>query len=341
MSIKRARDVLNKRKCDKSVLLDLPNHRNFVKYLTGLDCLYETEKAIAEAIKKLDVDILMCSVPYQPQNPEFNENDPNLYSIDPTAWRNHESTSDNIFDHDPLEIRPFYNVSDEELLKNHIEEDARNRRIVGGTALTHGFTFTTCIHYSAEDLDYEEFLCACYEEPEKIEILFDKYEALSHRLITSWANSNIEMMLCHDDIANAKNLTFSPDFLRKHLFPRYKRLFAPIKEKNIPLLAITDGNFLEVAPDYVEAGADGFYVDRPSLDLVELIKICGEDKIYFTGPTPEIVTNGSVGDVVKEMDMLKEISKSVNGLMFHIPGGWVHNMPVENVKAYYECQNRI
>lgn len=341
MSVKRARQVLRGGAGDIPPLLDMPEHRGFIRYLTGLDCMKEPEEAISRAVRLLDVGILMCSAPHAAADPEQMEQDPNLYNLSPTAWRNHDTTDSRIFEHDPLANRGGWNVNDDALFRVLAGEDLRNREIAGGTAITHGFLFTTCFHYAAEDLDYEAFLCACVEEPEKIDTLLDRYEALSTRLLHAWRRVNVEMMLCHDDIANAQNLTLSPAFYRRHLFPRYKRLYAPFKENGIPVFSMTDGNFLSVAQDYVEAGADGFFLDRPAIELDDLAAVCGRGRFYFTGPAPEIMTNGTPKDVAYEMDRLREMSRDIPGFIFHMPGGWVHNMPVENVKAYYACQGRL
>ena len=339
MSVLRARRALRRLATEQRALFDLPNHRAFVQYLTGLDPLRDTEAAIAQAVEKLDVDILVCSVP-RPLKPELAD-DPNLYGIEPTVWRHHGSTDGNIFGHDPVANRPHLTLDGDGLRAHYVAEDARNRRFVGGTALTHGFLFTTCIHYAAEDLDYEEFLCACALEPERVDGLLDRYEALSARQLHAWMAANPELMLCHDDIANAKALAMRPAFLRERLFPRYRRLFAPIKARGIPLLCMTDGNFLEVAEDYLEAGADGFFLDRPAIELEQLAARCGPERIYFTGPTPEIMTVGSPRAVAREMDHLAELAADLPGFLYHMPGGWVHNMPLENVKTYYRKQGRI
>jgi len=341
MSIKRARKYLQKDKRDGHVLLDFPDHRQFLKYLTGRDCFEDMVGTIIEAVHKLDVDILMGGAPSNQKSRGELEDNPNLYGSDLTVWRNSENSSRDISEHDPLAKRQQFNTSDDNIARMFIEQDARSRFYAGGTALTHGGYYTTCFHYAAEDLDYEEFLCFCVQEPERTAALLDRYEALSTRVLTAWRRCNIEVMLCHDDIANAKSLTLNPDYIRENLIPRYKRLFAPFNGSGIPLLFLTDGNFTEIARDILEAGADGFFLDRPAIDPAALIKRCGDDKFYYTGPSPEMMTNGTPGDIEREMDMLSEIADSVPGFMFHMPGGWTRNMPMENVKTFYKRIGRI
>jgi len=63
-------------------------------------------------------------------------------------------------------------------------------------------------------------------------------------------------------------------------------ILAPFKKKNIPVMFMTDGDFSAIARDLVEAGADGFFIDRPCMDLALLVEQCGPELIYFTGPSP-------------------------------------------------------
>ena len=339
MSIERARTVLGGGRADRHVLMDDATHREFVRYLTGLDCMVDTEEAISQAVHKLDIDIFWCGFP---QNRDENvENDPNLFGLNPTGWRNADTTKTDVLEHDPADLRPELLLDEAAFTEKFRCENDRNKQFLGDTALNMGYLFTTCFHYAAEDLDYEEFLCASITHPDEISANLERYEAASRRYIDAWCRLPIEVMLCHDDIANSNSLTLSPDFFRENIFPRYKRLFAPIKEKNIPLLCMTDGNFIEVAQDYLDVGADGFFVDRPTIELEPLVKIAGEDKLYFTGPTPAIMTCGSPADVAYEMDMLAEIAKNIPGFMYHMAGGWAKNMPLENVKVFYQKQNRI
>jgi len=341
MGISKARKLLQGRDPGGPVLFDTPDHRGFLKHLTGRDCFDDMEGVVAEAVRRLDVDFLAFEIPATPKDKSSRENDPNLYGNDPTEWRHGESTANDIFNHDPLAKRPWLNATVDELARRFAEGDARSRRLAGGVALTHGFTFTTCLHYAAEDLNYEEFLCACALEPGRVPPLFDCYETHSANILNAWLRCNPELMVCHDDIASAKGLTLGRDFYREHLFPRYQRLFAPFIQNEIPLLYMTDGNFMDVAADLSAMGASGFFVDRPAMDLERLARLCGADKIYFTGPSPALMTRGSPGDVARDMKALASFARNVRGFMFHMPGGWPHNIPVENVKAYYSALGRL
>jgi len=93
---------------------------------------------------------------------------------------------------------------------------------------------------------------------------------------------------------------------------------------------------MAVADDLVDAGADGFFLDRPCMDLERLVDRCGRGLIYFTGPPPALMTTGTPAGVRDEMRRLAGIARDLPRFFFHMPGGCMHNMPTENVQAFYE-----
>ena len=336
MSVERARKAIKGEKTDRIPLFSLPGHRGFLKRFTGRDPSGETESVMAEAIKRLDIDMLTCTLP---ENMIINDADPNLYGFGTTVWRNEGSTSADIWGYHPQRDRspndpaamPFEKCYDR--FQKALDRD---RSIIGDTTLIIGSSYTTCFHFAAEDLNYEEFLMACLEDEERMAGMLDIFEETSGKMLRAWAATDTELMFCHDDIANSNSTSLSPAWLRRNLLPRYKRLFKHFKDRNIPVLFVTDGNFTAIAQDLKEAGAEGFFLDAPCATLEKLIPLCGRDMIYFTGPQPSTVMSKGPADVKAEIKALAEIARDLPRFFFHMPGGFPHNMPTENVEAFYE-----
>ena len=182
---------------------------------------------------------------------------------------------------------------------------------------------------------------ACAAEEDRIDLLLDRFQAASEKIMRAHAQCGIEVMLSHDDIAMATGLCLSPPWLRRHLLPRYRQLWAPLRERGIPVMFVSDGDYGEVARDLVDAGADGLFVDAPCMDLPQLAEQCGRDKIYFTGPSPALLTTGTPRDVRAEIARLVQIARDLPRFFFHMPGGWVHNMPTENVQMFYDAAREL
>ena len=98
MSIARARAAIRGEKTDRIPLFEMPAHREFLKKLIGRDPSGDTEGVIVEAIKKLDIDMIAFGIP---QNHVIEGDDPNLFGLDTTNWRNSDSALVDIWDYNP------------------------------------------------------------------------------------------------------------------------------------------------------------------------------------------------------------------------------------------------
>ena len=59
--------------------------------------------------------------------------------------------------------------------------------------------------------------------------------------------------------------------------------------------------------------------------------------IYFTGPSPATVMTKKPAEVKAEMKDIAQIARDCPRFFWNMPGGFPHNMPTENVEAFYEA----
>jgi len=336
MSDARARKALRGAPTDCIPLLDQPGHPGFLKKLTGIDPFENTEQAIAKAVALLDIDLLAGSVAHQTQ---ATADAPHLYGLHTTAWRHAGSPRADIVSYDPARDRPGDPAGmDEQTCRAFLQARLdRDRRLVGQTVLPIGFTYTTCIQYAAEDLHWPDFLMATVTGDKHIPALLDRCEAASAKIYRAYAATDVEVLFTHDDIAMTTGLIYSPAWLREQLLPRYRRLFALLKARQIPILFSTDGRFVDVAQDLVAAGADGFFLDTPCVTLEEIVQLCGKSLVYFTGPAPATMRCGTPARIREEIRRMAEIARDLPRFFFHLVGGWTHDTPIANVQAFYEA----
>lgn len=331
MSAERARKALRGELTDRIPLYETPTHPDFLNKLTGINPFTHTVDAVLTAIQKLDIDMTNLL----PPQTDATADDTNLYNIYHVAeWRRAGEFDDDIWSYDPIVSRHLPSV--EAMTAETQQQIDRDRALLGDGTLLVGLTFTTCMHYAAEELDWETFFMACVGEEERIDDLLDRFEAASLRITQSYANTDIEVMFTHDDIAMNTGLLLSPRWMREHIIPRYQRVLKPFKDKGIPILFATDGNFLEIAPDIVAAGADGFFLDTPCVLLEQIVEQCGPDLAYYTGPAPALMETGTARDVRDEMRRMADIARDLPRFFWHMPGGMTYTMPTENVRAFYE-----
>ena len=335
MSQQRARAALRGEKTDYIPIMTMPAHKEYLAQYIGIDPVADLQAALTKAVRDIDLDILAFSLPGAIAE---DEDESNLFGLGGIDWRNEESGIDDIFNHDPSSYRNWQDVTVDDWIGRHTAHLASLRQVAGEHAITTGSFFTTCFHYAAEDLNYEEFLINCMLEEEQLVPFFDRCEAQSSKVLQAWAKTpGLEMMVCHDDIANSRSLAINAPWLRRNIIPRYQRLFAPFQGLDAPLIFMSDGNYLDVAREIKDAGAKGFFIDPPCMTLADMVTECGKDMIYITGPTPDVVTNGTVNDVEDEIRMLCEQGKDLPRLLFIMPGDFAHNMPAANVDAFFKA----
>ncbi len=182
-------------------------------------------------------------------------------------------------------------------------------------------------------------MASCLTDEDRVDAMLDRWLECSQKNVGAWLRTPIEVMLTHDDIAMTTGLLLSPDWMRRHIYPRYRELFRPIKESGRVHLFMTDGNFTEAAEDIAALDVDGFFLDSPCVDLEWLAGVAGKDKIYFMGPPPSLFVTGSPADIRAEVKRLADIARDdlprffFQGFAaFMIPGA-----STENVAAYYEA----
>lgn len=328
MSVERARRALRGEPTDRIPLFDVPCHAGFVKYYTGLDPAADCRGAVVAAMRKLDIDMGMGWVP------------PSLGGEIPGAsWRHRGTTSGDIFGYDPFRRPDICGMSPDDAARQAAREYADDMALYGEFALPIGRTFTTLIHYAAEDLDWEEFLVACLSEEARLDARLDRFLACSLKNIRAWLTTGIEVMLTHDDIATSRGLLLSPAWLRKHVFPRYRDLFALVRASGRTHLFMSDGNYLEAAGDIAALGADGFFLDAPFMNLERVVEVAGRDRVYFTGPPADLMVRGRPADVRAAVKDLCDIARdSLPRFFFQgLSSFMVEGVPTENVAAYYDA----
>ena len=77
------------------------------------------------------------------------------------------------------------------------------------------------------------FLSSVPKHEDQFNKVLEGFLELSLLEIKAWTKTDIEVCLIHDDIAWTSGPVFHPDWYRKYIFPKYKVLFQPLKEKGI------------------------------------------------------------------------------------------------------------
>lgn len=198
--------------------------------------------------------------------------------------------------------------------------------------------YTTCFHWPLAIFGFE-LLCEAGMEEEDFHCLMERFAEISCRITTAWSRvAGLEGFILHDDLTMTSGPIFHPEWYRKHVFPFYPKIFAPLKEKGIPIIFTSDGNCSDFIDDVFAAGADGFNFEH----LVDLEAVASKhpDKILIGNFSNAIIAQGPTAAIEREVSRCIDVGRRVPGFVANVGGGLTHQIPVENLKAYLSLRKQ-
>jgi uroporphyrinogen-III decarboxylase len=153
---------------------------------------------------------------------------------------------------------------------------------------------------------------------------------------------DVNLFFMHDDIAIEQGMVFRPKWYRQYIFPLYEYILEPVKtKKGVKVAFVSDGNYGAVLEDLVNIGFDGFVVNSPAMDLGEISRRFG-DRIFLAGGIDtNILTLGKPDDVTRAVTRCLENVNHSKGFFLHSGGDLPHNIPSENMYAYFQATGRL
>jgi uroporphyrinogen decarboxylase len=149
----------------------------------------------------------------------------------------------------------------------------------------------------------------------------------------------IGAVLNPDDVAFNTGLLVHPKYLRKYVFPWYKKMGQVCREKGIGFIFHSDGDCTEVMEDLIDCGFHGFNPVQPnSMDIVEAKRRWGK-KLCLIGNInlDSTLTLGTPDDVRAEVyERIRTIGPG-GGYMVASSNSITDYVPHENMKALLDA----
>jgi len=174
--------------------------------------------------------------------------------------------------------------------------------LVSGTRIGMGWlsdVFLTAI-YDAMGLDH--FCYVLVDDPEFVIGLLDHFTEIGVALSEALSELPLAFYIFQDDLAGNRGPFVSPAWLREHWMPRVRRILAPIRARNIPIVFHCCGNLDKILPLAVELRFVAINPIQPNCNDIYRIKreygeaICLIGNMDISGP----LAFGSVNEVVRD-----------------------------------------
>jgi hypothetical protein len=215
--------------------------------------------------------------------------------------------------------------------RTHLEEGRR----LYPEAVFPGGRYHTIFSACIRTFGWEMFLVSVPHHEREFDRVLEGFFELSMAEVRAWIDAGVGVYLCHDDIAWTSGAVFHPDWYRRYIIPRYRRLWAPLKERGIKVLFCADGDFTEFVDDIAAAGAEGF-IFEPVTSLDYVASRYGKTHVIVGNADCRALQFGTREDIRREVKRAVDIGKPCPGYFMavgnHIPNG----IPVENIEYYFE-----
>jgi uroporphyrinogen decarboxylase len=198
-----------------------------------------------------------------------------------------------------------------------------------------GGYYKTLVSGAIQSFGWDAFLLALADQ-ERFEAVLDSFFRLSLHYYTAWAKTSIKAFICHDDMVWTEGAFISPDFYRRAIFPRYKKLWDVLKSAGKKVLYCSDGNYTEFIDDIAESGADGF-IFEPVTSLETIVERYGKTHVIVGSKVDcRTLTFGTKEDIKKEIDETLKLTADCPGHIFTVGNHITHNISIDNAEFYIE-----
>jgi len=199
--------------------------------------------------------------------------------------------------------------------------------------------YTTAFHWPLAIFGFE-LLCEAGLEEEDFHALMERFAEISLRITTAWSRvRGLKAFICHDDLTMTSGPIFAPDWYRRHIFPFYPRIFAPLKNAGVPVIVCSDGNCSCFVDDIFAAGADGLNFEY-TVSLRDLVERHG-DKILIGNLCSDTIARGPIEKIEAEVRECIDTGRHAPRFVMNVGGGLTHDMPVEHLEAYLKIRSRL
>ncbi|MCX5818625.1 MAG: cobalamin-dependent protein [Deltaproteobacteria bacterium] len=186
----------------------------------------------------------------------------------------------------------------------------------------------------------ETFFNALESDEELVAQIFDKIGEIQYQTFLRVIDHPcIGAVINPDDIAFNTGLLVNPKYLRKYVFPWYKKMGKICREKGIGFIFHSDGDCTEAMDDLIDCGFHGFNPIQPNaMNIVEVKKKWGK-KLCLIGNLnlDSTLTLGTPEDVRAEVyERIRTIAPG-GGYMVASSNSITDYVPVANMRALLDA----
>jgi len=200
--------------------------------------------------------------------------------------------------------------------------------------------YITCISGLIALLGWDMLLLAAGYDPKKFGEFVLRYNAWIAKYFEALAESDVPVVMSHDDMVWTSGAFLHPDFYRNFVFPHYKNIFGKLRESGKKVMFTSDGNFTEFIDDIAQSGVSGFVLE-PMTDMSVIAEKYGKTHSFIGNADTRILLSGTKDDIYNEVKRCMDIGKKCPGFFMAVGNHIPANTPVDSCLWYNEFYEKL
>jgi uroporphyrinogen decarboxylase len=183
---------------------------------------------------------------------------------------------------------------------------------------------------------FEQFLMDIALDSGFASELLDRITAIQLVLVRRYLQLGVDGGYFGDDYGAQHGLIMSPATWRRLFKPRLAQLFAPFRERGLPVILHSDGQIQKILPDLVEIGLTVLNPVQPEvLEHAWLAENFAGRLAFFGGISTQTVLPGGSPEQVRQVVQAcrKQLAPQGTGLLLAPSHRMMADIPLENVQA--------
>jgi hypothetical protein len=193
--------------------------------------------------------------------------------------------------------------------------------------------YVTMISAFIDILGWDMLLLAAGTDPKRFGELANRYARWMQQYFDALADSNVPVVMVHDDMVWSSGAFLHPDWYRQYVFPNFKRYFAPLREAGKKIVFTSDGKYTEFIDDVVACGVHGLVLE-PLTDMAYVAEKYGKTHAFFGNADTRILLKNDKPAIRAEVERCMAIGKNCPGYFMNVGNHIPPNTPVEAALYY-------
>jgi hypothetical protein len=201
-------------------------------------------------------------------------------------------------------------------------------------------TYVTLISGFIAIFGWDMLLLAAGTDQVRFGALANRYASWMQQYFDALAETNVPVIMIHDDMVWASGPIFRPAWYREYVFPNYEKYVAPLVDSGKKVMFCSDGNFTPFVDDLAATGVHGF-VFEPLTDLDYVVERYGQTHVIVGNADTRVLLSGSKRQIRAEVERCMSKGRNCPGFFMAVGNHIPANTPVESALYYNQVYEEL